>query len=36
MNININKNLIISGICFLNTYIILKINKIDIYKLLLN
>lgn len=29
-----NKNLIISGLCFLNTYIILRLNKIDILKLI--
>jgi len=33
---NINRNLIISGFCFLNSYIILKINEIDIIKILFN
>lgn len=30
----INKNLIISGLCFLNTYLILKVSNINIIKII--
>lgn len=32
----INKNLIISGLCFLNTYLILKVSNINIIKIIFN